>query len=159
MTQGYEANHSGKFLEDILHRELAARGFLFRDYGEDADNLDMFAARIVVRNVPYHSLFDCESRSEFVITDGTRKIRVECRWQSTSGSVDEKFPYLLKNMEKCAPEREALILYGGEGARPGAINYLKCEARKITAKTIHVVSIGEFPSWVRRELVAKRVAA
>ena len=92
MTQGYEATHSGKFLEGLVRREFAARGFHFRGFGEDQNNLDMFAPRMVVRNAPYASLYGCQSRSEFLIIDGSRKIRVECRWQESAGSVDEKYP-------------------------------------------------------------------
>lgn len=153
MVQGREANHSGNWLESILRRELSSRGFLFRPHNDDGDNLDMFAARIVVTNVPYTSLYGCVSRSEFVITDGVRKIRAECRQQSSPGSVDEKFPYLLRNAIECAPENEVLILYGGDGARAAAISWLKREAAKAERKKIHIVNINEFVSWVRRELV------
>ena len=154
-TQGYEATHSGKFLEETLRRELSARGFLFRTNGNDANTLDMFAPRVVVIHAPYRSLYGCQSRSEFLITDGSRKIRVECRWQEISGSVDEKFPYLLRNAVECMPELEVLILYGGNGARRDAIEWLKREAARITAKRIYVVNINEFPRWVRNELVDK----
>src|SRR4029077_3760932 len=149
----YEACHSGKFLEETLRRELSARGFHFRTHKDNANNLDMFAPRLVETHAPYRSLYGCQSRSEFLITDGPRKIRVECRWQESSGSVDEKFPYLLRNAIECMPENEILILHGGEGAREEAIAWLKAEASKITAKTIHVININEFLRWVRRELV------
>lgn len=153
MSQGYEAGHSGRFLEDTLKRELEARGFLFRDYVDDAGNMDMFTQKIVVRNVPYTSLYGCMSRSEFVITAEQRKIRVECRWQENSGSVDEKFPYLLRNAVERMPENEVLILYGGDGARKEAIAWLRNEAAKVSAKRIHVVNINNFLQWVRKELV------
>lgn len=155
----YESTHSGKFLEQVLRSELQARGFHFRTHAEDAENLDMFEPRLVVSNVPYRSLYGCSSRSEFVITDGPRKIRVECRWQESSGSVDEKFPYLLRNAIECMPENEVLILHGGDGARSEAIEWLKREASKISAKRIFVVNINEFLRWVRRELVYEQRAA
>lgn len=153
MTQGYEAGHSGRFLEESLRRELMNRGFLFRRYGEDQNNLDLFAPNIVVVNAPYTSIYGCESRSEFVINAGNRRIRVECRWQESHGSVDEKFVYLMRNATDCMPENEVLILYGGEGAREQAIEWLKTEAKKITSKTIHVISINNFLRWVRDELL------
>jgi hypothetical protein len=52
VSQGAEANHSGKHLESMFQREFEARGFIFRTYGDDADNLDLFNPRIVVKNVP-----------------------------------------------------------------------------------------------------------
>jgi PD-(D/E)XK nuclease superfamily protein len=153
MTQGYEANHSGKFLEDIVQREFSARGFLFRSHGDDAGNLDMFSRRIVLRNVPYRSLYGCTSRSEFVVTDGSRKVRVECRWQEVNGSVDEKYPYLLRNATERMPEQEVLILLGGDGARPEAIDWLKLEASRVLSKKIYVLNINEFPRWVRDQFL------
>lgn len=153
MQQGYEANHSGKFLEDTLRRELSNRGFLFLDHRSDQNNLDLFEPRVVVRHVPYISLYGRESRSEFVITIGNRKIRVECRWQEKHGSVDEKFPYLLRNAIEHMPETEVLILYGGNGARREAVDWLKREASRVTAKRIYVVNINDFLMWVRREIV------
>lgn len=158
MTQGYEANHSGSFLETIFEQEMASRGFLMRNYNEDADNLDMFAPRIVVRNVPYISLYGCLSRSEYVIADNNRKIRVECRWQSCPGSVDEKFPYLLRNAVECMPEQEVLLLLGGDGARTEAVAWLRRGAQQVAHKTIYVLNINEFPGWVRKELAQKLVA-
>lgn len=159
MTQGYEANHSGQFLESIIHREFSSRGFLFRTFDEDADNLDMFTPRVVVKNVPYQSLYGCTSRSEFVITDFSRKVRVECRWQEVSGSVDEKFPYLLRNAVECMPEQEILILLGGNGARAEAVIWAKSEAQRCTTKRIFVLTVNEFPQWVRKEFVRPKEAA
>lgn len=159
MTQGFEANHSGQFLESIVHREFSARGYIIRSHGDDADNLDMFASKIVVRNVPYTSLYGCTSRSEFVVTEFNRKVRIECRWQESSGSVDEKYPYLLRNAIECMPESEILILLGGNGARNEAVSWLKREAGKVTAKRIFVLNINEFPQWVRREFVRAVEAA
>ena len=159
MTQGYEATHSGKFLEGLVLREFTARGFHFRGFGEDQNNLDMFAPRIVVRNAPYTSLYGCQSRSEFLIIDGSRQIRVECRWQESSGSVDEKYPYLLRNAVECMPENEVLILHGGDGARRDAIDWLTREAIKIRSKKIYVVNINGFLQWVRREIMTAQRAA
>lgn len=153
MTQGYEANHSGKFLEDIVQREFSARGFLFRSHGDDAGNLDMFSRRIVLRNVPYRSLYGCTSRSEFVVTDGSKKVRIECRWQEVGGSVDEKYPYLLRNAIERMPEPEILILLGGDGARVEAVSWLKLEAARVLSKKIYVLNINEFPRWVRDQFL------
>lgn len=151
MTQGYEANHSGKFLEETLRRELSSRGFLFRTHSDDVGNLDLFAPRVVVTRVPYKNLYKLTSYSEFVITDGDRKMRAECRWQETPGSVDEKFPYLIRNAIECMPESEVLFLLGGDGARPASVKWLHEEASKVSVKRIHVININGFLRFVRSE--------
>jgi hypothetical protein len=75
-----------------------------------ASDVDIFAPRVRVRNVPYTSLYGCESRSEFVAVDRLRHVRIESRWHETAGAVDEKFPYLVLNAVEGMPENEVLIL-------------------------------------------------
>ncbi len=157
MTQGLEANLSGSVLESMVKGVLKPRGFHFRQYAESLGNRDMFHSRVVECNAPYLSLYGEESRSEFLIYDGSRVIRSECRWQESSGSVDEKFPFLVWSLKR-APEPEALILYGGGGARKCAIQWAKTEAKSITTKTIHVLHIEEFQTWARHEFPMRLAA-
>lgn len=147
-----ESNHSGQFLEAIVERELAARGFLPMTHGNDGDNLHLFEPKRLVRNAPYTSLYDCDAKSEFLGVDQEtgRRFRIECRFQGVPGSVDEKFPYLLRNAVECMPENEIIILLGGEGARPQAIRWFKAESAKILHKRISVMSIHEFMQWVKQ---------
>jgi len=90
------------------------------------------------------------ARSEFVIQADlvSRRIRIECRWQQSSGSVDEKFPYLLWNAERCMPETEIILLVDGGGAKPAAVKWLKTMAAK-SKKTIRVFTMVEFKCWLR----------
>lgn len=48
---------------------------------------------------------------------------IECKWQQTGGSVDEKLPYVNLNIQNCylAP---AVVLIDGGGMKPGAITWL-----------------------------------
>ena len=141
-----ESNHSGQFLEELVRRELSSRGFLCLQHANDKDNHHLFETKRLVHNAPYTSLYGCESRSEFVGIDQEvdRRFRIECRFQGVGGSVDEKFPYLLRNAAECMPENEILILIGGEGARKEAIAWLRTEARKIHHKRIDVLNVNEF---------------
>ena len=85
--------------------------------------------------------FDCE-------------IRIECKWQQSNGSVDEKFPYLYLNCIEAMPEKEIVIIVDGDGAKAGAITWLQetVKSKKYTSdsnndKTIHVFSLAEFIKW------------
>jgi hypothetical protein len=159
MSQGYEANHSGQFLERIVKQEFAARKFVIKNFGEDGDNLDLFAPQVLVCRVPYTSVADIDGHSEFVVTHESRKIRIECKWQNGEGSADERLFYTLENAIYAYPEREVLILYGGGGAREGIINYIKRKAAQISQKKILVLNINEFPSWVKKEFVGLRAVS
>ena len=49
---------------------------------------------------------------------------IECKWQESGGSVDEKFPYLNMNIQNSYPA-PTIVVIGGEGMKEGAINWLK----------------------------------
>jgi hypothetical protein len=42
-------------------------------------------------------------------------VRIECKWQQSAGSVDEKLPYLYLNAIESMPEDHVIIVYGGGG--------------------------------------------
>ena len=55
---------------------------------------------------------------------------IECKWQQVSGSVDEKYPYLLFNIIKTAIP--TIVLIDGKGYRQAALKFLKDEVHKST---------------------------
>jgi hypothetical protein len=81
-------------------------------------------------------------------------MRIECKWQQSSGSVDEKFPYLYLNCIEAMPEKQIMIVVDGNGARSGAVSWLKdaVKYKKYTTgankdKEIMVFSLMEFIQW------------
>lgn len=166
MTQGFEANHSGKALEETVKRECLARGCLIKGFLDDHDTRDLFVAggrRLLVLNAPYTSIYDLhdpektrKSKSEMLIIWEDRRIRVECKQQNKKGSIDEKFPYMIMNARRQFPENEVLFVLGGCGAKRGALNWMRAEAALVTEKKIYVVSGDEFHLWARTELVANK---
>jgi hypothetical protein len=149
LSDGAESNLSGQFLEHIVKAEAERRGFLVVDYAHELDNGDLFTQALLIRNVPYQSIYGSASRSEFVLQYFGRRIRVECRVQEVSGSVDEKFPYFYMNACEAMPEREIVLIHHGEGARPMALNWLRRRCARTTAKTIHVFTISEYRRWFK----------
>jgi hypothetical protein len=76
-------------------------------------------------------------------------LAIESKWQSTGGSVDEKLPYLIANIQEKYPCPAVIVVAGG-GTRPGAILWAK--AKIDGQKLINVLSLEEFMAWVMREL-------
>lgn len=153
---GTDANIGGRILERSIENALTPHGFEIFDYSETSDNMDMFAARRLIRNVPYFpNIFGSISRSEFVIEDDIqrRRIRVECRWQQSGGSTDEKLVALLLNAAEAMPETEIIIVIDGNGAREHCVEWVKnaAIARKYQTrpKTIRVMTMAEFTAWAR----------
>ncbi len=145
MSQGSESNESGRFLEQTIENEFKRRGVRIFKHVEKGDNGDMFESAFVLKNVPYTSIYGCASRSEFVYRDFRmeRDIRIECRWQQSNGSVDEKLVYLLSNAIHAMPEQEIWLIVDGGGARSEAVDWLKRKAAQVTTKTIGVLTIPE----------------
>ena len=71
---------------------------------------------------------------------------IECKWQSSSGSVEEKFPFLVLNITR--GEYDAIVILDGGGYNSGAEQWLRSEAGGTRLK--HVFSMGEFSNYASR---------
>jgi hypothetical protein len=81
-------------------------------------------------------------------------MRIECKWQQVSGSVDEKLPYLYLNSIEAMPELSVMILIDGAGWKAGAIQWLKdaVKQKRYTneqniTKEILIFNLTEFFTW------------
>lgn len=103
----------------------------------------------------YTNCYGGISRSPFVINHPTHGLtRVECRSQHQSGTTDQKFPYLLE-CTKSMQEPTVIVVIDGNGFKPEALKYLKDKANSIQGKTVLILDILSFASW----LSAKQVHA
>lgn len=112
---------------------------------------------LLVRRVPYQSIYGHRGLTEFLAVSASRglAIRIECKWQQSQGSVDEKFPYLYLNCIQAMPEREIILLIDGNGYKPGALAWLKQAVASQDAKLIHVFNLVEFLVLGEPEVEAK----
>lgn len=150
MKSGTLANKSGKNLERLVINTFSLWGIsTVLNYKDWVKNPIRPA---IVRNFPFQSIYGHKSRSEFVVVlnNSAEDIRIECKWQTIGGSVDEKFPYLLACLS-LVKESKIIILLDGGGAKPNAINWLKNNAKKVSGKAINVFSMGEFTAYAQRE--------
>jgi hypothetical protein len=76
-------------------------------------------------------------------------VLVECHWQETSGSTDEKYPYFVKNIEnRYPPSVRVIILLGGGGYRPGALAWLRSQ---VGDKLRHVATMDDLHIALKKE--------
>lgn len=154
-AQGTTANHHGHTLEETVLRVFTRYGFRIckaRDYhGEEGD--------ILLRDVPYTSIYGHTGKTEFVALSTSRqmRIRIECKWQQSTGSVDEKFPYLYLNCIYAMPEPEIILLIDGGGYKQGALDWIRRAVQKrlfqeTREKDIRVCNLGEFIAFINRRL-------
>ncbi len=68
---------------------------------------------------------------------------IESKWQQTGGSVDEKFPYVIMNINHKYPHETILLLDGG-GYKKGAEKWLKSQ---VGGRLKHVFNMAQFQKW------------
>lgn len=134
MNQGAKANRSGHSAEQIIACVLKEHGFNFKRQYKICD-----------------SIYGHPVRIDFFIENAEgypNGLAIECKWQDVSGSIDEKFPYLVLNIKERFP-CPAVIMLDGSGQRHGSIEWIRAQTDE---KLIAVFTISEFLSWVLREI-------
>ena len=145
---GAIANRQGNILEQQVRQAFASHGFREVAFAE----YEKLASGSTLPGVPGH-----RGVTEFLAVSASRglAIRIECKWQQSQGSVDEKFPYLYLNCIQAMPEREIILLIDGNGYKPGALAWLKQAVASQDATLIHVFNLVEFLVWANRRLRQK----
>jgi hypothetical protein len=130
--QGRTASLNGAKFEDMIEESICDMLAVMSLKWTEADFASMRGMDMLWKNVPYESIYGTKCRSEFLLAYDNREIRIECKSQESSGSVDEKLPYLVQNFTEKVTEKETIIIHHGDGFRAGAINWLReaCEGTK-----------------------------
>ncbi len=160
IAQGGLANSSGNTLEQTIIATVASKGFAVARYREWVKDPGRHGDELLLRNVPYTTIYGHRGNTEFLLLSARYglQIRVECKWQQSAGSVDEKFPYLYLNCVEQMPETAIFIVVDGGGAKAGAVEWLRraCMHRLYLAaddpKQITLMNLVEFISWANQTL-------
>lgn len=159
--QGFLANASGNILEQTIKTVFQNKGFQITTYREWKKHPEKYGADLLLTNVPYTTIYNHPGHTEFLAKSEKYKfeIRIECKWQQSAGSVDEKLPYLYLNCIESMPEGYIVIVIDGEGFKKGSKIWLREAVRQkkytTTAnrdKTIEVFSLAEFITWANKLL-------
>lgn len=145
--QGINANIKGKRLENEVEMELLKYNIPsinFKQWITDATSIAGTNNGLLLKNVPYTTIYGSNGYGEFVLTrDKYKDIRIECRTQHVPGSVDEKLPYLFETA-LAFEERIVLLVLEGNGYKNGAKEWLKSQAYATRHKDIRVFSFADF---------------
>ena len=146
MKQGTRANFTGNSLEDFIYNAIERKGYQFveKKEFEAARYLDqpVFTAQYPVAKSIYKTTLYCD----FIIYHPDKHedcLIIESKWQQSSGSVDEKFPYLVINIKERYPSATIVVLDGG-GYKKHADTWLRDQ---VDQKLIHVFNMREFQKW------------
>jgi hypothetical protein len=133
---------------DALEAEPAAQQTaMFRDFARRPKPTRLFVAQYPIGPSIYGLPLNADFwvRGAPSLPDG---LAIEVKWQQSTGSVDEKFPYLVHNIQECYP-CPALVIADGGGQRPGALQWLRDQAQ---GNLLAVFSLAEFMAWANRNL-------
>ncbi|MGB3614772.1 MAG: PD-(D/E)XK nuclease superfamily protein [Elainellaceae cyanobacterium] len=161
MTQGGAANRQGKVLENTVVPTFQGRGFEVVRYSAWCKKPQHYGTELLLKNVPYTTIYGQKGYTEFLVKSERFgfNTRIECKWQQSTGSVDEKLPYLYLNCIEAMPEQDIIIIAGGGGMKPGAIPWLRAAVKQgkylapdSPQKRIQIFSLEEFLAWANRTL-------
>jgi hypothetical protein len=135
-------------VHEALEAEPAAeQTAMFRDFARPPRPARLFVAQYPIGP----SIYGLPLNADFWVR-GARNfpegMAIEVKWQQSTGSVDEKFPYLVYNIKECYP-CPALVIADGGGQRPGALQWLRAQAE---GNLLAVFSLAEFVAWANRNL-------
>ncbi len=147
-AQSPNASGSGLVLEQRIQNDLEAAGYEIIA-AKDWDEARLYRTqdpRFVILDAPYRSIYGHRARIEFLIIKGSRQILVEAKRQYSSGSVDEKLPYVYLNAVNNLPERQFVLVLDGDGFKPGAIDWIKARAEETDG--FSVMGPNELVDWL-----------
>lgn len=159
-SSGRTANRNGRTLENTVIHTFEDKGFQVVSYRDWNQRQNHYGSELLLRNVPYTTIYGQPGNTEFLVQSIRYGLtmRIECKWQQTSGSVDEKFPYMYLNAVEAMPEAHIVLLVDGGGAKSGAVNWLKQAVADrryqspTTKKQIMVWTLSDFLAWANRTL-------
>lgn len=143
---------NGHIFEDMMIPIFRAHGFRVFSIAEFKKTVNL-PNKYIVKDAPFNSIYNHTGKTEFLIVDGDRKIRVENKYQASAGSVDEKFVYTYINAVEAYPEKEIILVIDGGGYKPGARQWVVDAVNnnfldyKGKGKSIEVMTIIEFTNW------------
>lgn len=129
---GRTANLSGKDFENTIELRIQQKGYALWDKKGDKPEKWYAKQYNVCKNLIGKKLV-----ADFVLDD---KTIIECKWQSSAGSVDEKYLWTVTNLSHT--ERDCIIIIEGGGCRPEMYDFIKEVGN--TYGNVKVCNLSEF---------------
>jgi len=153
LNGGQQANHSGNALERYVEYTLHQHGYT--EFFSHKDQV--FAMRNTVVGKQYAmqvacglSIYETQRKCDFLLINQAKfpeGLIIECKWQQTPGSVDEKYPFAVHNIMKIGVP--TIILIDGGGYKRQALTWLKSQVGNVSA-LIGVYTMAEFQAAVNK---------
>ncbi len=145
------ANHTGNRLERFVEHALIDNGYTqFANHREQMfANRNSIGGKQFAEQIPCGmSIYETKRKCDFLVINKDKfpdGLIIECKWQQSAGSVDEKYPFTLFNIYKIGVP--TIIILAGGGYKPAALKWLKDQVNPDKA-LIGVYNMEEFQTKV-----------
>jgi len=148
MNQGRQANINGRVLENQIKERILSEKYQEIKGKEFFNHIGLLPYKKVFsyQCCICNSIYDTPYKVDFIVYNPEKHtdcLAFEIKWQATSGSVDQKYPYLVCNIKERFP-CPAIIVLDGNGYRKQALDWLK---NQIDDKLVNVFTIVDFLNW------------
>lgn len=148
---GYTANKTGNNLERFIENILIDEDYTFIDKNEfisSISDIKIFTKQLHLCKGIYNTKISCD----FILYHPEKHsdcLVIESKWQQSPGSVDEKFPYLVANIQDIYPYKTIIVLDGG-GYKKGAEEWLRSQVKD---NLMGVYNMTEFRIYVNKGMI------
>lgn len=128
-------NRSGKLAEDVIADLLKRQGCTF-----------------IRQAVVGTSIFTQALRADFLVRnliEYPNGLVIESKWQDRDGSVDEKLPYVERNIRAGNYGCPVVVVIAGGSCRPGPFAWLRRQVDGVRFVAVFS-SVDELMSWLQR---------
>jgi len=128
-SSGTKANKTGNRLQNFVETILKEHDYAeFWNYKHQAfDQRKSIGGKQYMTQLPVgKTIYDTERICDFFVVNKDKfpnDLIIECKWQQSTGSVDEKYAYLVFNIVKLGVP--TVVLLDGDGYKPAAKAWLK----------------------------------
>ena len=146
-NSGSKANRTGNSLERFVAQALQDRSYqeFWNHKASVFQNRAAIGGKQFVRQVGVgDTIYETTRKADFLIINRDKfpdDLIIECKWQQSKGSVDEKYPFLIFNIVRTGIP--TVVLMDGGGYKPAALKWLKENVNKNGA-LIGVWTMAEF---------------
>lgn len=150
------ANQTGNNLEVFVENILKQHEYTeFWNHKKQLyENIRSVGGKQYAKQVPIGTtIYGSNRKCDFMVFNNEvfeKGLVIECKWQQSAGSVDEKYPYLLYNIIKSGIP--TIILLDGDGYKKQAMEWLKEQVDPRRA-LIGVYNMQEFQKEVNNGLL------
>lgn len=129
MDSGRKAVYTGDHLENFVKNSLLKLGYTqFNNCKKQIlENINLIKGMQFITQMPVgETIYGTVRKCDFLIFNSEKfpnGLIIECKWQQSTGSVDEKYPYLIYNIVKTGIP--TIILIDGGGYKKAALEWLK----------------------------------